>query len=110
MNWNSAAAAVAFHEDGKTLISGDWEGRAARWSLASGELLGFSSGHKDLMAAAEFSSNASPLTEIEIPDLPVDVNWDEPAPTETSLWIFRGWGLNPAGNVNSSGAGPTLKR
>lgn len=111
MNWNAPAAVVAFHGDGQTLISGDWQGRVARWSLVSGELLGLSSGHKDLMAAAEFSSNSSPLLEIVIPDLPVNTGWDEPEPVDRSFWPFSGWRFNSAGNVNSTlSSGLQLKR
>jgi len=77
MNWNSPAAAVAFRSDGQTMMSGDWEGRVARWSITSGELLGISEGHKDLMAAAEFSPNGSPLAEIEVNDLPADGSWEK---------------------------------
>ena len=102
MNWNSPAAAVAFRADGESLISGDWQGRVARWSVASGELLGLSKGHKDLMAAAEFSPNGSLLTEIDIPDLPPDSKWAEPDMPARARWFLSLWGLKPTAKPTSS--------
>ena len=102
MNWNSPAAAVTFRGDGKSLISGDRQGRVARWSVASGELLGVSEGHQDLVAAVEFSPNGSPLDEIEIPDLPPDSRWIERDTTIPARWFFSLWGLKPASNPMSS--------
>ena len=100
MNWNSPAAAVAFRSDGESLISADRQGRVARWSVASGELLGISEGHQDLVAAAEFSPNGSPLTEIEIPDLPPDARWAEPDMPARASWFLSIWGLKPAAKPN----------
>ena len=102
MNWNSPAAAVAFRADGESLISGDWHGRVARWRVSSGELLGLSEGHKNLMAAAEFSPNGSLLTEIDIPNLPPDSRWAEPDMPARARWFFSIWGLKPASNPMSS--------
>lgn len=87
MNWNSPAAVVAFHADGESLTSGDWQGRIARWSIASGELLGLTHGQKDLVAAAEFSPNGSALAEIDVPDLLPDGMWGE----ERSIDLFTGF-------------------
>ena len=91
MNWNSPAAAVAFRGDGESLTSADWQGRIAKWSLASGELLGLTYGHKDLVAAAEFSPSGSSLGEIDIPDLKPDASWGEPQSRETLPWFFNEW-------------------
>ena len=98
MNWNSSAAVIAFREDGNSLISGDWQGRVARWSIATGELLGLSEGHQELMAAAEFTSSGSPLVEIEIPDLPATMSAERTESIESAPWFFQGWGLRPVGN------------
>ena len=98
MNWNSPAAVVTFRDDGKSLISGDRQGRVARWSVASGDLLGVSEGHQDLVAAVEFSPNGSPLAEIEIPDLSPDARWIERDATIPARWFFSIWGLTPASN------------
>ena len=108
MNWNSPAAAVAFRPDGESLISGDRQGRVARWSVANGELLGFSEGHQDLMAAAEFSSTGSPLSEVEIPDLPPDSKWAEPEMPTRARWFLNLWGLKPA-PIGPSSANPSSK-
>ncbi len=102
MNWNSPAAAVAFRPDGESLISGDRQGRVARWSVSSGDLLGLSEGHQDLMAAAEFSSTGSSLSEIEIPDLPPDSKWAEPDMPARARWFLSLWGLKPASSPTSS--------
>lgn len=90
MNWNSPAAVVAFHADGESLTSGDWQGRIARWSIANGELLGLAHGQKDLVAAAEFSPNGSALAEIEVPDLEPDATWGEEPSNDQFQWLFRG--------------------
>ncbi len=102
MNWNSPAASVAFRADGESLISADRQGRVARWSVTTGELLGITEGHQDLVAAAEFSPNGTPLTEIEIPDLPPDARWIERDTTIPARWFFSIWGLKPAPNPLSS--------
>jgi bla regulator protein BlaR1 len=93
MNWNSPAAAVAFRPDGESLMSGDWQGRVARWSVSSGELLGLSSGHKDLMTAAEFSPNGSRLAEIDVPDLQPEPRWAETEGVDQFNWFIHGWSL-----------------
>ena len=98
MNWNSPAAAIAFRSDGATLVSGDWQGRVARWSIASGELLGLTEGHKDLIAAAEFSASGSPLVDIHVPDLPDHMAWGEVETGDSPRWFFNGWGTKAAGS------------
>ncbi len=91
MNWNSPSAAVAFRADGQSLMSGDWQGRIARWSLSTGELLGLSDGYKDLIPAAEFSPNGSTLAEIEVTDLRPDGSWNDAPPTRSLGWLFGRW-------------------
>jgi bla regulator protein blaR1 len=108
MNWNSPATAVGFRADGESLISADRKGRVARWSVANGELMGVSEGHQDLVAAAEFSPNGSPLTEIEIPDLPSGAKWDERDPSVPARWFFSIWGLKPASNQMTSPKPPGM--
>ena len=80
MNWNSPTSAVVFQDEGRTLVSGDGQGRVARWNVNSGELLGLSDGHQNLVATAQFSPSGSSLKEVAIPDLPVTHRWSE---TET---------------------------
>ena len=111
MNWNSPAAAVAFNVDGESLTSGDWQGRIARWSIATGELLGRLDGQKKLIAAAEFSPNGSPLLEIEIPDLDPNTSWGEPTSGRLFQSLFDRWPLTaPAGTtMPSSPAAPTMQ-
>lgn len=110
MNWNSPAAAVAFRADGMSLTSADWQGRIARWSLASGELLGLTYGHKDLVAAAEFSPSGSALAEVEIPDLRPDDSWFEPQSREPSPWFFKEWPMKSLANPTpSKGSGRMSK-
>ncbi|WP_373652993.1 M56 family metallopeptidase [Schlesneria sp. DSM 10557] len=104
MNWNSPAAVVAFHADGDSLVSGDWQGRVARWSLSTGELLGLSRGHEKFMAAAQFSSTASPLLEIDVPDLPSHWSWNEVEPGESGLRIFSRWGFYSLYNLSPASA------
>lgn len=103
MNWNSPAAVVAFRADGESLTSGDWQGRIARWSLETGELLGLTEGHKDLVASAEFSPNGSLLAEINIPDFQPDATWGEPEPSGQVPWFFDRWTIK-------SPASPTMPR
>lgn len=93
MNWNSPAAVVAFRNDGESLTSGDWQGRVAKWSIETGELLGLIEGHKDLVAAAEFSPNGSMLAEIPVPDSHPDSLWGEPQLQEEMPWFLNGWKL-----------------
>ncbi len=108
MNWNSPAAAVAFRADGQSLTSGDWQGRIARWSIETGELLGLASGQKDLIATAEFSPSGSPLAEIEVPDLNPDTPWGDVAPREPSHWFFNSWPLtSPVGSIVTPKSTPT---
>jgi len=97
MNWNSPAAVVAFRADGDSLTSGDWQGRIARWSLATGELLGLTEGHKDLVAVAEFSPNGSSLHEIHVPDLVTDSTWEESDSRDEFRWFFNRWPMKSQG-------------
>jgi beta-lactamase regulating signal transducer with metallopeptidase domain len=88
MNWNQPASVVAFGRDGRSLFSGDWLGRVARWNIETGELLGFVEGHQAAIAAAEVSPETSQLAEIAVPELPLNLlvgnaNQDE---TVKSLW------------------------
>ena len=93
MNWNSPAAAVAFRADGLSLTSGDWQGRIARWSIATGELLGLTSGQMELLAMAEFSPNGSVLAEIEVPELQNPKMWKDATPNEQFEWLLNSWSL-----------------
>lgn len=106
MNWNSPAATVAFQMNGDdlTLISGDWQGRIARWSISTGELLGLLEGQVDTVVASAFSPNGSPLLEIEIPDLDPNTNWVEQPATQQKRWLFGGWPLTtqPSSNETSN--------
>lgn len=95
MNWNSPPSAVVFSDDGDSLISGDSQGRVARWSISTGEIKGFSEGHHELMAAAEFSASGSPLAQIVIPDLPADQDWSKKETSDSDRWFFRGWMMAP---------------
>ena len=88
MNWNQPTSAVAFGHDGRSLFSGDWQGRVARWNIETGELLGFVEGHQAAIAAAEVSPETSRLAEIAVPELPLSLlvgnaNQDEKV---KSLW------------------------
>ncbi|WP_010586713.1 M56 family metallopeptidase [Schlesneria paludicola] len=89
MNWNSPAAAVAFRADGLSLTSGDWQGRIARWSTATGELLGLTSGQMELLSLAEFSPNGSVLAEIEVPELQDTRMWKDVTPNEQFEWLLN---------------------
>lgn len=88
MNWNQPTSAVAFGRDGRSLFSGDWQGRVARWNAESGELLGFIEGQKILIAAAEISPETSRLADIAVPDLPLNFLVGDAVQDETvkSLW------------------------
>ena len=72
MNWNQPASAVAFGRDGRSLFSGDWQGRIARWNVETGELLGFVEGQQAVIAAAEISPETSRLADIVVPELPLN--------------------------------------
>lgn len=89
MNWNSPAAAVAFRADGLSLTSGDWQGRIARWSTSTGELLGLTSGQMELLSLAEFSPNGSVLAEIEVPELQDTRMWKDVTPNEQFEWLLK---------------------
>ena len=88
MNWNQPTSAVAFGRDGRSLISGDWQGRVARWNIETGELLGFVEGQQAVIAAAEISPETSRLADIAIPDLPLNFLVGDAAQDEKvkSLW------------------------
>lgn len=73
MNWNQPTAAISFGRDERTLLSGDWQGRIARWNASTGELLGFVEGYEHLIASAQLSPESSILPEIRVPDLPVSI-------------------------------------
>ncbi len=86
MNWNQPTAAVTFGHDGRSLFSGDWQGRVARWDSETGELLGFVEDQQVAVAAA--TPDTSRLAEIPVPELPLDLligngNQDEQV---KSLW------------------------
>ncbi len=86
MNRNQPTAAVTFGHDGRSLFSGDWQGRVARWDSETGELLGFVEDQQVAVAAA--TPDTSRLTEISVPELPLDFligngNQDEQV---KSLW------------------------
>lgn len=86
MNRNQPTAAVTFGNDGRSLFSGDWQGRVARWDSETGELLGFVEDQQVAVAAA--TPDTSRLTEISVPELPLDFligngNQDEQV---KSLW------------------------
>ena len=72
MNWNQPTSAVSFGLDGRSLFSGDWQGRVARWNVETGELLGFVEGQHAVIAAAEVSPETSRLADIAVPDLPLN--------------------------------------
>ncbi len=72
MNWNQPASAVAFGRDGRSLFSGDWQGRVARWNVETGELLGFVEGQQAVISAAEVSPETSRLADITVPELPLE--------------------------------------
>ena len=94
MNQNSASAAVAFRNDGESLASGDWQGRVARWSLDSGELLGLTNVDLNILMADAFSPNGSPLLDIEIPDLNRNAIWGL-RETPDRKWSAQGWLIMP---------------
>ncbi len=71
MNWNQPTSTVAFGRDGRSLFSGDWQGRVARWNAETGELLGFVEGQQAVIAASEISPETSRLADIAVPDLPL---------------------------------------
>ena len=86
MNWNQPTAAVTFGHDGRSLFSGDWQGRVARWDSETGELLGFVEDQQVAVAAA--TPDTSRLAEVPVPELPLDFlvgngNQDEQV---KSLW------------------------
>ena len=88
MNWNQPTSAVAFGRDGRSLFSGDWQGRVARWNVETGELLGFVEGQQVVIAAAEISPETSRLADIAVPDLPLNFLVGDAAQDEQvkSLW------------------------
>jgi len=71
MNWNQPTSAVAFGRDGRSLFSGDWQGRVARWNIETGELLGFVEGQQAVITPAEISPETSRLADIAVPELPL---------------------------------------
>lgn len=88
MNWNQATATLAYGRDGRSLVSGDWRGRIARWNPDTGELLGFLEGQQTLIDSALASSDGTPLSEVRVPELPLhflvgDASQDEQV---KSLW------------------------
>ena len=88
MNWNQPTSAVAFGRDGRSLFSGDWQGRVARWSVETGELLGFVEGQQAVIAAAEISPETSRLADLAVPELPLKFLVGDAAQDEKvkSLW------------------------
>lgn len=90
MNQNSASSAVAFRADGESLVSGDWQGRVARWNLDSGELLGLTNVHNDILIADAFSPNGSPLLDLDVPDLNRNATWGLKEASDRK-WSVQGW-------------------
>ena len=88
MNWNQPTSAVAFGRDGRSLFSGDWQGRIARWNVETGELLGFVEGQQAMIAAAENSPETSRLADTVVPELPLKFLVGDAAQDEKvkSLW------------------------
>ena len=88
MNWNQPSAAVAFGRDGRSLFSGDWHGRVARWSSETGELLGFVEGQQVVIASAGISPETSRLADIAVPELPLNLLVGDAVQDEKvkSLW------------------------
>jgi WD40 repeat protein len=88
MNWNQPTSTVAFGRDGRTLFSGDWQGRVARWNIHSGELLGFVDGQQATIAAARISPETSHLADVSVPELPLNVLVGDATQDEKvkSLW------------------------
>ena len=88
MNWNQPTSAVAFGRDGRSLFSGDWQGRVARWNVETGELLGFVEGQQAVIAASEISPETSRLADIAVPELPLNFLVGDAAQDEKvkSLW------------------------
>lgn len=101
MNQNSASAALAFRNDSESIVSGDWEGRIARWSLETGELLGLTNAPVDLLLADAFSPNGSPLLDIDVPELNQSAIWrfQDASNRKSSVqgWLI----LAPATNKNA---------
>ena len=88
MNWNQPTSVVAFGRDSRSLFSGDWQGRVARWNVETGELLGFIEGQQAVITAAEISPETSRLADIAVPELPLNFLVGDAVQDETmkSLW------------------------
>lgn len=86
MNQNQPTAAVTFSADGRSLFSGDWQGRIARWNAETGELLGYVEDQQ--VAVADATPDTSRLTAVAVPELPLDFLIGNGAQDEhvKSLW------------------------
>ncbi len=86
MNANQPTAAVTFDREGLSLVSGDWQGRVARWNGETGELLGYVEDQQ--VAVAEATPDTSRLIEVSVPELPLDflVGNGEQDERVKSLW------------------------
>ena len=86
MNANQPTAAVTFDPEGLSLVSGDWQGRVARWNVETGELLGYVEDQQVAVAAA--TPDTSRLAEVTVPELPLDflVGNGEQDERVKSLW------------------------
>lgn len=62
---HSAVGAVAFHDDGRSLVVGEWNGRITIWNLRTRLPTGIGLVSKETIAAAKFSPDTQALSRIE---------------------------------------------
>jgi hypothetical protein len=62
---NSTIGAVAFHEDGMSLVIGEANGRIAFWNLLSGRSTAVGFVPKDVIASARFSGDTHALSRVD---------------------------------------------